>query len=126
MGYGSLTADNGFFVQGSAGGGSGQINANRNVSMMATNYNALIYTANLAANALVGWGNHAKDAIGYEAGLGVNYMGMHNLALTTKVAYLPTNCPPMPPIIIPSPPPSADQPVFPLRHRVLIGGLSPA
>jgi len=84
MGYGSLTADNGFFVQGSAGGGSGQINANRNVSMMATNYNALIYTANLAANALVGWGNHAKDAIGYEAGLGVNYMGMHNFGFNDK------------------------------------------
>ena len=84
MAYGSRTADNGFFVQGSAGGGSGQINASRNVSMMGTNYNALIYTANLAANALAGWGNHAKDAIGYEAGLGVNYMGMHNFGFNDK------------------------------------------
>ena len=84
MAYASRTADNGFFVQGSAGGGSGQINANRNVLMMGTNYNALIYTANLAANALAGWGNHAKDAIGYEAGLGVNYMGMHNFGFNDK------------------------------------------
>ena len=48
MAYASRTADNGFFVQGSAGGGSGQINANRNVLMMGTNYNALIAGVSVA------------------------------------------------------------------------------
>ena len=80
MGYGSHNLDDGFFVQGTLGGGGGSINASRNLSMMNTSYNAQIQTANLAGSVLAGWGPATTDQIRYETGIGVNYLGMRQFA----------------------------------------------
>lgn len=80
MGYGSHNLDDGFFVQGTLGGGGGSINASRNLSMINTSYNAQIQTANLAGSALAGWGVGTADQIRYETGVGINYLGMRQFA----------------------------------------------
>ena len=65
---------------GLVGGGGGSINASRNLSMMATSYNAQIQTANLAGSVLTGWGNEMANRIRYETGIGINYLGMRQFA----------------------------------------------
>ena len=80
MGYGSYNLEDGLFVQGTLGGGGGSINASRNLSMMNTNYNAQIQTANLSGSVLAGWGAGTTDQIRYETGIGVNYLGMRQFA----------------------------------------------
>ena len=78
MGYGSHELNDGFFVQGTLGGGGGTINASRNISMMGTSYTAQIQTANLAGSMMTGWGVEAANQIRYETGIGVNYLGMRH------------------------------------------------
>lgn len=78
MGYGSHELNDGFFVQGTLGGGGGTINASRNVSMMGASYTAQIQTANLAGSMMTGWGTEAANKIRYETGIGVNYLGMRH------------------------------------------------
>ena len=78
MGYGSHELNDGFFVQGTLGGGGGTINASRNISMMGTSYTAQIQTANLAGSMMTGWGAEAANKIRYETGIGVNYLGMRH------------------------------------------------
>lgn len=78
MGYGSHELNDGFFVQGTLGGGGGTINASRNISMMGTSYTAQIQTANLAGSVMTGWGTEAANQIRYETGIGVNYLGMRH------------------------------------------------
>jgi len=78
MGYGSHELNDGFFVQGTLGGGGGTINASRNISMMGTSYTAQIQTANLAGSMMTGWGAEAANKIRYETGIGFNYLGMRH------------------------------------------------
>lgn len=90
MGYGSHALDDGFFVQGTLGGGGGSINASRNVSMMGANYTTQIQTANLAGSILAGWGTETADKLRYETGIGVNYLGMRHFGFNdsgTQSAY---------------------------------------
>jgi autotransporter-associated beta strand protein len=77
MGYGAYSFTSGFYLQGSAGGGVGAINAGRNVAMLNTSYNTTVMTANLAASVMTGWRNMVGDRVRYEAGVGVDYLGMH-------------------------------------------------
>jgi len=82
MGYGSHDLEDGFFVQGTLGGGGGSINASRNISMMGASYKALIQTANLAGSMMTGWGTEVVNQIRYETGIGVNYLGMRQFGFS--------------------------------------------
>ena len=83
MAYASHSLDSGYFIQGSLGGGVGQIYANRSISMLNASYSSTLRTLNAAASAMVGWASTTNnDQPGLELGLGLNYITMRNLGLT--------------------------------------------
>jgi autotransporter-associated beta strand protein len=83
MAYASHSLDSGYFMQGSAGGGVGQIYANRSISMLNGSYSSTLRTLNAAASAMVGWASPVShDQPRLELGLGLNYISMRNLGLT--------------------------------------------
>jgi outer membrane autotransporter protein len=83
MAYASHSLDSGYFIQGSAGGGVGQIYANRSISMLNASYSSTLRTLNAAASAMVGWASPvSNDQPRLELGFGLNYISMRNLGLT--------------------------------------------
>lgn len=82
MGYGTRELDRGFFLQGTAGLGLGQIQASRSVFMLDRSYRSSIYVGNLAVGGLVGWRGQDANQVSYELGLGLNYMAMRNAGFT--------------------------------------------
>jgi autotransporter-associated beta strand protein len=80
MAYASHSLDSGYFLQGSAGGGAGQIYASRSLSMLNTTYSTTIRTLNAAVAGMVGWASPKHDdQARLELGLGLNYISMRNL-----------------------------------------------
>jgi subtilase-type serine protease len=82
MGYASYRFGDGYFLEGTAGGGIGSIDATRRVGMLNTQYHATINTANVAASLLTGWGVSESDALSYETSLGVGYLSMRSLGFS--------------------------------------------
>jgi autotransporter-associated beta strand protein len=83
MAYASHSLDSGYFLQGSAGGGAGQIYASRSLSMLNTTYSTTIRTLNAAVAGMVGWASPKRDdQPRLELGLGLNYISMRNLGFT--------------------------------------------
>lgn len=78
MGYASRRFDEGLYLQGAVGGGTGRINATRPVGMLATQYQATIDTVNVAASILTGWTTGASDTLRYETSLGASYLSMRS------------------------------------------------
>ena len=82
MGYGTRELDEGFFLQGTAGLGLGQIQASRSVFMLDRTYKSSIYVGNLAVGGLIGWRGQDANSVSYELGLGLNYIALHNAGFT--------------------------------------------
>ena len=83
MAYASHMLDSGYFLQGSAGGGVGQIYASRSISMFNASYKTTMRTVNAAAAGMVGWASPLRDdQPRLELGLGLNYISMRNLGFT--------------------------------------------
>ena len=83
MAYASHSLDSGYFLQGSAGGGAGQIYASRSLSMLNTTYSTTIRTLNAAVAGMIGWASPKRDdQPRLELGLGLNYISMRNLGFT--------------------------------------------
>ncbi len=80
MAYASHTGAGGFFMQGAAGAGLGQISTTRKLALFNTSYTSTIHTANLALSGLVGWSRGVRDGVRYEGTLGMNYLGMRTSA----------------------------------------------
>lgn len=78
MGYASHKMDGGFFLQGVVGGGAGNIEAKRSVSLLGNQYDANINTINLSLATQGGWTIGAADAVHYEALFGLNYLVQRN------------------------------------------------
>lgn len=78
MGYASHQQEDGFFLRGVAGFGAGNIEAKRNVPMLAQQYDANIITTNLSLAAQGGWTVGPRDAIHYETLFGLNYLVQRN------------------------------------------------
>jgi autotransporter-associated beta strand protein len=81
MAYGSKNLDHGYFVQGGLGFGGNLISANRALSLMSSNYDATIKTANIAANLAFGQFVQKADW-NYEWQVGLSYLGMRTYGFT--------------------------------------------
>ncbi len=84
MGYASKTYDNGFYLQGAAGAGGGQIDAKRYVSVLNNRYQHDIYTANFNSAIMVGWSDVTTQNIRYETEIGLSYLGLHHFGFNDK------------------------------------------
>ncbi|MBK5913112.1 S8 family serine peptidase [Rhodocyclus purpureus] len=78
MGYASRSFADGRYLQGTAGGGSGRIDATRPLAMLDTQYKATIDIVNMAAAMAAGWGTGASDTLRYETSLGLSYLSMRS------------------------------------------------
>lgn len=74
MGYASHKMAGGFFLQGGAGIGTGNIEAKRKVAILGNQYDANIVTTNASLAAQGGWASAPSDAVHYEALFGLNYL----------------------------------------------------
>ncbi len=84
MGYASKTYDSGFYLQGAAGVGGGQIDAKRYVSVLNNRYQHDIYTANFNSTIMAGWSDVTTQNIRYETEIGMAYLGMHHFGFKDK------------------------------------------
>lgn len=75
MTYGSKILTDGYFVQGGVGIGGNIISASRSLSLIGSNYNSDIKTANISANLAFGQFLQNSDSF-YEWHVGMNYLGM--------------------------------------------------
>lgn len=81
MTYGSKHLDDGYYIQGALGLGGNVISANRSLSLIGSNYNATIKTANIAANLAFGQFIQRADW-NYEWQVGLNYLGMRTFGFS--------------------------------------------
>lgn len=79
MGYASRTFEDGQYLQGAIGGGTGRINATRPVAMLGAQNQATIDTLNVAASIATGWATEANEVLRYETSFGLNYLSMRSL-----------------------------------------------
>ena len=86
MGYGTRGLEGGFFLQGAAGLGMGQIQASRTVFMLDRSYNSNIYVGNLVIGGMVGWRKQDASQVSYEMGAGLTYMAMRNAGFTDSAS----------------------------------------
>lgn len=78
MGYASRTFDDGYYLQGAIGGGTGRIDATRPVVMLGAQNQATIDTLNVAASIATGWTTGASDTLRHETAFGLNYLSMRS------------------------------------------------
>ena len=75
MTYGSKILNDGFYLQGGIGLGGNILSANRSLSLVSSDYNATIKTANISAN--LNFGQFVQKADWhYEWYVGMSYLGM--------------------------------------------------
>lgn len=78
MGHASRTFDEGYYLQGAIGGGTGRIDATRPVVILGTQNQATIDTLNVAASIATGWATGASDTLRHETSFGLNYLSMRS------------------------------------------------
>lgn len=72
MGHASRTFDEGYYLQGAVGGGTGSIHATRPVAMLGAQNQATIDTLNVAASIATGWATAASNTLRHEILFGLH------------------------------------------------------
>lgn len=84
MGHASRRFDDGYYLQGAIGGGTGRIDAKRPVATLGTQNRATIDTLNVAASIMAGWVTTASNALRHEISFGLNHLSMRSLGFTDR------------------------------------------